>query len=78
MEMEVKKNQRDNMENNNSDKNITLFLYKQVRLGKLKPQYISKDYLDKIVVLAREEKRIKQEKLDQINEQIAEKKKTSF
>lgn len=55
----------------NTNKNITLFLYKQVRLGKLNPKYISKEYLDKIIVLAKEEKMIKKRKIEQINQEIS-------
>ena len=58
----------------NFNKNITLFLYKQVRLGKLNPKYISKEYLDKIIILANEERKIKKSKLEQINQEMSSRK----
>lgn len=58
------------VKNNTSEKNITLFLYKQLRLGNLKPQYIPDQYLEKIDILLKEEKKIKQNNLNKINKQI--------
>lgn len=57
-------------EDNNSDKNITMFLYKQVRLGNLEPKYIPDEYLEKISTLLKEEKKIKQNKINTINYEI--------
>ena len=54
-----------------SEKNITMFLYKQVRLGKLDPKYIPDPYLQKIKILLKEEKKIKQNEITRINAEIA-------
>ena len=44
-------------ENNEiSEKNIVMFLYKQLRLGNLEPKYIPDEYRDKIAALLKEEK----------------------
>lgn len=57
----------------NSEKKITMFLYKQVRLGKLEPQYIPDEYLEKIVQLLKEEKKLKQNEINKMNKEILEK-----
>lgn len=66
---EVKNNVSENY-TSDSEKNITMFLYKQLRLGKLEPKYIPDQYLEKIATLLKEEKKIKQRELDSINEEI--------
>lgn len=57
-------------EKDSSDKNITMFLYKQVRLGNLEPKYIPDEYLEKINTLLKEEKKIKQNKINTMNHEI--------
>lgn len=59
------------IENNDSEKNITMFFYKQLRLGKLDSKYIPDQYLEKISALLKEEKKIKQKEIKNINEEIA-------
>ena len=60
-----------NSENNEiSEKNIVMFLYKQLRLGNLEPKYIPNEYRDKIVALLKEEKMIKQKQIKEINQKI--------
>ena len=52
-------------ENNEiSEKNIVMFLYKQLRLG------IPDEYRDKIAALLKEEKIIKQKQIKEINQKI--------
>lgn len=53
-----------------SEKNIVMFLYKQLRLGNLEPKYIPDEYRDKIVALLKEEKAIKQKQIKEINQKI--------
>ena len=58
-------------ENNEiSEKNIVMFLYKQLRLGNLEPKYIPDEYRDKIAALLKEEKIIKQKQIKEINQKI--------
>lgn len=57
-------------ESDNSDKNITMFLYKQIRLGNLEYQYIPDEYLEKIKALLKEEKKMKQDKINAMNYEI--------
>ena len=56
-----------------SEKKIILYLYKQIRLGKLDLKYIPDEYLPKIKKLLEEEKKIKENKIKQLNKQIQEK-----
>ena len=58
--------------NNASDKETTMFLYKQLRLGNINPKYIPDQYLEKIIALLNEEKKIKQKELDKINQEIVQ------
>lgn len=64
--------QSNNVENNESEKNITMFFYKQLRLGNIDPKYIPAQYLEKISVLLKEEKKIKQKEINRINEEISQ------
>lgn len=58
-------------ENNEiSEKNIVMFLYKQLRLGNLEPKYIPDEYRDKIAALLKELKIIKQKQIKEINQKI--------
>lgn len=58
-------------ENNEiSEKNIVMFLYKQLRLGNLDPKYIPDEYRDKIAALLKGEKEIKQKQIKEINQKI--------
>lgn len=61
-----------NNDKNSSDKNITMFLYKQLRLGNLDPKYIPDEYLERIAKLLKEEKKIKKNELDEMHKQILE------
>lgn len=61
----------ENSENNDiSEKNIVMFLYKQLRLGNLEPKYIPDEYREKILALLKEEKMIKQKQIKEINQKI--------
>lgn len=60
----------------NSDKNITMFLYKQVRLGNLDPKYIPDQYLERVATLLKEENRIKKRQIDRLNKEIEQTKTT--
>lgn len=59
-----------------TDKETTMFLYKQLRLGNINPEYIPNQYLVKIVALLNEEKNIRQKELNKINQEIAQNNKT--
>ena len=68
---EVEDTIEQNSENDEiSEKNIVMFLYKQLRLGNLKPKYIPDEYRDKILALLKEEKEIKQKQIKEINQKI--------
>lgn len=59
-----------------SEKNITMFLYKQVRLGNLDPKYIPDQYLEKVAILLKEEKKFKKSQIERINKEIKQAKTT--
>ncbi len=61
------------LENDISEKKIIMYLYKQIRLGKIDLKYIPNEYLLKIKKLLEEEKAIKENKIKQLNKQIQEK-----
>lgn len=68
---EVEDTIEQNSENDEiSEKNIVMFLYKQLRLGNLKPKYIPDEYRDKILALLKKEKEIKQKQIKEINQKI--------
>ena len=53
-----------------SEKNITMYLYKLLRSGKIEEKYIDNKYLKKIKILLAEEKKIKQRKIMELKHQI--------
>lgn len=68
----------DNPNSENSiieDKNIIMYLYKELRLGNIKAKYIPDEYLEPIQKLLKEEEKIKKEKIANIKQQIDNNKK---
>lgn len=49
------------------NKNITLFLYENVKNGKLDPKYVPDKYLEAIKILLEEEKKIIQNKISSVS-----------
>lgn len=57
------------------DKNIIMYLYKELRLGNIEAEYIPDEYLEPIQKLLKEEEKIKKEKIANIKQQIDNNKK---